>query len=55
MDYMECTTQIKFKSSMLRSILCNYSDTDILVKGTILAKTTEVEEQQKPLIIETKK
>ena len=28
-------SQIKFKTSMLRSILCNYSDAYILVKGTI--------------------
>ena len=28
-------SQIKFKSSMLRSNLCNYSDAYILVKGTI--------------------
>ena len=27
--------QIKFKTSMLKSSLCGYSDTDILVKGTI--------------------
>ena len=32
-----CNTnsQIKFKTSMLKSILCHYSDTYILVKGTI--------------------
>ena len=32
-----CSTgiRIKFKSSMLKSILCNYSDTYILVKRTI--------------------
>ena len=28
-------SQIKFKTSMLRSILCDYSDTYILVSGTI--------------------
>ena len=28
-------SQIKFKTSMLKSSLCDYSDTDILVKGTI--------------------
>ena len=28
-------SQIKFKTSMLRSSLCDYSDADILVSGTI--------------------
>ena len=28
-------SQIKFKTSMLRSNLCDYSDVYILVKGTI--------------------
>ena len=28
-------SQIKFKTSMLRSILCDYSDTYILASGTI--------------------
>ena len=28
-------TQIKFKTSMLRSSLCDYSDVYILVKGTM--------------------
>ena len=28
-------SQIKFKTAMLNSTLCNYSDTCILVKGTI--------------------
>ena len=28
-------SQIKFKTSMLKSSLCNYSDADILVKGLI--------------------
>ena len=28
-------SQIKFKTSMLKSSLCNYSDAYILVKGTI--------------------
>ena len=36
--------QIEFKNSMLRSALCDYSDAYIL----------ETEEQQQPLIIETK-
>ena len=29
-------SQIKFKTSVLRSILCDYSDAYILVKGTII-------------------
>ena len=28
-------SQIKFKTSMLKSSLCDYSDADILVSGTI--------------------
>ena len=39
-DYDSCgkysaNSQIKFKTSMLNSWLCGYSDTYILVKGTI--------------------
>ena len=33
-------SQNKFKISMLRSILCDYSDTYILVKGTITVANT---------------
>ena len=33
--------QIKFKTAMLKSILCNYSDAYILVKGTITVNNTE--------------
>ena len=32
--------QIKFKTSMLRSSLCNYSDACILVKGNITVNNT---------------
>ena len=32
--------QIRFKTSMLRSSLCDYSDTYILVKGNILVNKT---------------
>ena len=32
-------TQIKFKTSMLRSSLCDYSDAHILVSGTTLTIT----------------
>ena len=39
MDHMECSP-IKFKTSMLRSSLCGYSDTYILVKGTITVPNT---------------
>ena len=36
-------SQIKFKSTMLKSSLCNYySDTYILVKGTITTENTAV-------------
>ena len=33
-------SQIKFKSSMLKSSLCDYSDAYILVKGTITVNNT---------------
>ena len=34
-------SQIKFKTTMLKSLLCNYSDAYIFVKGTIsIANTT---------------
>ena len=33
-------SQIKFKTSMLKSSLCNYSDAYILVKGTITVTNT---------------
>ena len=33
-------SQIRFKTSMLRSILCDYSDAYILVKGTVIVKNT---------------
>ena len=32
---MKCITKIKCKTAMLRSSLCDFSDTHILVKGTI--------------------
>ena len=34
-DTYNANSQIKFKTSMLRSILCNYSDVNILFSGTI--------------------
>ena len=34
------STQIKFKTSMLRSSLCDYSDAYILVKGNITVNNT---------------
>ena len=37
--------QIRFKTSMLRSSLCDYSDAYILVKGTITATNTAVQGQ----------
>ena len=42
-SYGTCNTgsQIKFKTSMIRSRLCDYSDVSILVKGTIPAENTE--------------
>ena len=33
-------SQLKFKTTMLKSSLCNYSDAYILVKGTISANNT---------------
>ena len=35
-------SQIKFKTSMLRSILCDYSDVYVLVKGTMTAEITGI-------------
>ena len=32
---------MKFKNSMIRSILCNYSDTYVHVKATIIVPNTE--------------
>ena len=32
-------SQIKFKTTMLKSILCDYSDAYIIVKGTITVMT----------------
>ena len=34
------SSQIKFKTSILRSSLCDYGDTYILVKGSITAPNT---------------
>ena len=33
-------TQIRFKTSMLRSSLCDYSDAYILIKGTVTIANT---------------
>ena len=33
-------SQIKFKNTMLKSGLCDYSDTNILVEGTITVNNT---------------
>ena len=35
MTHMKCITKIKCKTEMLRSSLCDFSDTHILVKETI--------------------
>ena len=37
------SNQIKFKTSMVRSNLCNYSDASIHVKGTITVRNTRTE------------
>ena len=37
--------QIRFKTSMLRSSLCDYSDASILVKGTITFANTAAQGQ----------
>ena len=37
--------QIRFKTSMLRSSLCDYSDAYILVKGTITVANTAAQAQ----------
>ena len=37
--------QIRFKTSILRSSLCDYSDAYILVKGTITAENTAAQGQ----------
>ena len=39
------TTKVRFKNSMLRSSLCNYSDAYILVKGTITGRNTAAQGQ----------
>ena len=36
--------QIKFKTSMLRSSLCDYSDTYLLVKGNIIVNNTAADD-----------
>ena len=38
---MQCYSQIKFKTTMLKSRLCDYSDAHMLVKGTITVNNTE--------------
>ena len=38
-------SQIRFKTSMLRSSLCNYSDAYILVKRTIIVENTAAQNQ----------
>ena len=37
-------SQIKFKTTMMKSSLCNYSDAYILVKGTITVTEAGVDE-----------
>ena len=37
-------SQIKFKASMLKSRLCDYSDACILVKGTITIQDTSTQD-----------
>ena len=36
-------SQIKFKTSMLKSSLCDYSDGYIIVKGTLIDKQQEID------------
>ena len=35
-------SQIKFKTTMLKSVLCNYSDAYILIKGNLTVANTGV-------------
>ena len=46
-------TQSKFKTTMLRSVLCDYSDAYILVKGTITVTNIAVADADR--IIQIKK
>ena len=41
--------QIKFKTTMLKSSLCDYSDAYILVKGTITITGAGVDKQMKEI------
>ena len=54
------SSQIKFKTTMLKSSLCDYSDTYILVKGTITitaagndAAARQADERDKVVIFKT--
>ena len=38
--------QIRFKISMIRSSLCNYGGAYILVKGTLIVRSTAAEDKQ---------
>ena len=42
MMYVECITSIKFKTSMLKSSLCDYIDAYIILHGTISVEDTSV-------------
>ena len=42
MTHVERTTQIKFKTTMLKSSLCDYRDVYILVKVTITVPNTAI-------------
>ena len=39
-ELYNCNSQIKFKTTMLKASLCDYSDAYILVKGTITVNNT---------------
>ena len=45
-DRYKTSKQIKFKSSMLQSDLCNFNDAYIVVKGTITVKTENDEHKK---------
>ena len=47
-------SQIKFKTTMLKSSLCDYSDAYILVKGRITIKEQELMQQLEKQMKETK-
>ena len=50
-DRYKPNRQIKFKTSMLRSDLCDYSDTYIVVKGTITVTDPNNANYNKKLVL----